>query len=79
MRKRDELTNPASCMSRARDEELTFVLLGRDAAAPVAIRAWIAERIRLGKNQPGDDQILEAEQCARAMYVDRIDGRHEAR
>ncbi len=67
MRKRDELTNPAGCMFRARDDEMTFVLLGRDKAAPVAIRAWIAERIRLGKNQPGDAQIVEAEQCARTM------------
>ena len=61
MRKRDELTDPTSCMSRARDEELTFVLLGRDAAAPAAVRAWIAERLRLGKNQPHDAQIIEAE------------------
>lgn len=67
MRKRDELTNPDSCMSRARDDEMTFVLLGRDLAAPVAIRAWITERIRLGKNQPEDPQILEAEACARVM------------
>lgn len=65
--KREELTNPNSCMSRAHDEEMTFVLLGRDAAAPVAIRAWMAERIRIGKNKPGDAQILEALQCAESM------------
>lgn len=62
MRKRDELTNQASCMSRARDDEWTFVLLGRDRAAPVAVRAWIEERIRLGKNRRDDPQIVEAEQ-----------------
>ena len=67
MRKRDELTNPNGCMFRARDDEMTFVLLGRDLAAPVAIRAWIAERIRLGKNKPDDPQIVEAEQCAATM------------
>jgi hypothetical protein len=67
MLKRDELTNPASCMSRARDDEMTFVLLGRDPAAPVAIRAWIEERIRLGKNVRGDAQLAEAEACAAAM------------
>lgn len=61
MRKRDELTDPRSCMSRARDDEMTFVLLGRDAAAPAAVRAWIAERIRLGKNSPADEQIIEAQ------------------
>lgn len=71
MRKRDELTNPAGCMVRARDDEMTFVLLGRDAAAPAAIRAWIAERIRMGKNRPGDPQVLEAEQCARTMEAER--------
>jgi hypothetical protein len=67
MRKRDELTNPGACMVRARDDEMTFVLLGRDVAAPVAIRAWIAERVRTGKNRPDDPQVVEAEQCARVM------------
>jgi hypothetical protein len=71
MRKRDELTSPAACMVRARDDEMTFVLLGRDAAAPAAIRAWIAERIMLGKNRPGDAQVVEAEQCARVMEDER--------
>lgn len=70
MRKRDELTNPDSCLNRARDQELTFVLLGRDAAAPAAIRFWIAERIRLGKNRPDDPQVVEAEQCARTMEAE---------
>lgn len=67
MRKREELADPNSCMGRARDDEMTFVLLGRDAAAPVAIEAWIAERIRLGKNKPHDKQIVEARGCAYAM------------
>ena len=61
MRKRDELTCLASCLNRARDDEWLFVLLGRDAAAPVAVRAWIEERIRLGKNTRDDPQISEAE------------------
>jgi hypothetical protein len=64
MLKRDELSNPKSCMSRARDDEQTFVLLGRDAAAPAAIRAWVEERIRLGKNKRDDAQIQEACNCA---------------
>jgi hypothetical protein len=70
MRKQKELSDPNSCMSRARDDEMTFVLLGRDKAAPVAIRAWIQERIRLGKNTPQDAQIAEAEGCATAMEWD---------
>jgi hypothetical protein len=71
MRKRDEMTSPASCMSRAQDNEMTFVLLGRDAAAPAAIRAWIAERVRLGKNLPGDAQLVDAEECACVMENER--------
>lgn len=70
MIKAQELTDPQSCMSRARDDELTFVLLGRDAAAPVAIRAWIHERIRLGKNRPDDSQILSAEADAAAIEAE---------
>lgn len=69
MIKREELSDPASCMNRAREDEMTFVLLGRDAAAPAAIRAWIAERLRLGKDGPGDAQISEAVQCARWMEL----------
>lgn len=71
MRKTEELSNPNSCMSRARDGEMTFVLLGRDAAAPAAIRAWVEERIRLGKNLRTDAQIIEAEQCAATMEAER--------
>lgn len=73
MRKVDELTNPKSCMSRAANSEMTFVLLGRDAAAPAAIREWIQERIRLKKNNPEDDQIIEAAHCALQMEQDRAD------
>lgn len=73
MIKREELTNPKSCMSRAGDHEMTFVLLGRDAAAPAAIRAWIDERVALGKNMPSDEQILEAQHCADYMEQQRID------
>jgi hypothetical protein len=61
MLKRDELADPNSCLNRARDDEWTFVLLGRDPAAPVAIRAWIEERVRLGKNRRDDPQIRSAE------------------
>ncbi len=71
MRKCDELTDPRSCMSRARDDEWTFVLLGRDEATPATIRFWIKERIRLGKNQPGDYQLVQAEEDARSIEISR--------
>lgn len=60
MKKKDELANPNSCLNRARENELVFVLLGRDPAAPVAIRAWAAARIAARKNIATDTQILEA-------------------
>jgi len=67
MRKRDELSDPNSCMSRARDDEWTFVLLERDIAAPDTIRDWCARRIKLGKNSLADAQIQEALTCAEKM------------
>lgn len=70
MRKKDELSKPRTCMQSAHPEEMTFVLLGRDAAAPVAIRAWVVERLRLGKNAAGDDQITEALACAATMEAE---------
>jgi len=41
--------------------------VSRDAAAPVAIRAWVAERLRLGKNTEADAQIVDALDCAEVM------------
>lgn len=74
MIKSEELTNPASCMSRARADEWTFVLLERDAATPATIRFWCEERIRLGKNQPADAQITEAYAAANAIEAKQRDG-----
>ena len=72
MKKVAEITDPKSCFNKAIPNERLFVLLARDAAAPVAIRAWIAERLRLGKNHPEDSQILEAEECAELMEIERV-------
>lgn len=71
MIKREELTNPASCMSRAGDDEMTFVLLGRDIAAPAAIHAWILARVLAGKNTLTDPQVLEAITCSANMERSR--------
>lgn len=71
MRKYKEVSDPNSCMGKAGDGEMTFVLLSHDPAAPVAIRAWIAERLRLGKNEIGDGQITEAERCAAIMELEK--------
>ena len=71
MIKRDEFECDDSCFNKARDNERLFVLLARDAAAPVAIRAWVEERIRLRKNTATDPQIVEALECARLMEIER--------
>ena len=71
MIKRDEIEYSESCLNKARDSERLFVLLARDVAAPVAIRAWVAERIRLDKNKASDPQIVEALECARLMEIER--------
>ena len=73
MLKHDEIEDKSSCFNKAADRERLFVLLARDPAAPVAIRAWIAERIRLGKNKPEDSQVREAEECASRMEVERAE------
>lgn len=67
MRKKDELTKERTCMRLAHPSEMVFVLLSRDAAAPVAIRAWVEERLRLGKNERTDEQIVDALACAETM------------
>ena len=70
MRKRDETTRKHTCLAHAHPQEMVFVLLSRDAAAPVAIRVWVAERLRLGKNTESDEQIVEALACAKTMEIE---------
>ncbi len=69
MRKLDELIH--GCMAKAREDEMTFVLLARDPDAPGTIRDWIARRIASGANKPGDAKLVEAEHCARIMESER--------
>jgi len=67
MKKFNEREVPNSCWNKAKDDEMLFVLLERDPAAPYAIRAWIERRIELGMNHANDEQILNAKACARFM------------
>ena len=60
-------------MSKAKDDEMVFVLLGRDAAAAETIRFWVRERVELGKNRMSDSQITEALECADHMDTWRND------
>lgn len=66
-----ELSDPNSCLNKARKDELVFVLLGRDTAAPFAIRQWATERVLSGKNKWTDAQIIEAMETADAMERNR--------
>lgn len=60
MKKSQELTDQNSCLNKAMDDELLFVLLERDPAAAATIRFWAAERVRLGKNVRTDTKIKRA-------------------
>lgn len=71
MLKREEFNDPESCLNRARADELIFVLLGRDVAAPDAIRAWVYQRCRAGKNNLSDQQIVDALAVAHRMEKER--------
>ena len=73
MIKRDEIEHTESCFNHARADERIFILLARDPAAPVVIRAWVTERLRLGKNRLDDAQIVEALECASLMEVERAE------
>lgn len=73
MRKLAELNEQNSCLSKAHPDELLFVLLGRDSAAPDTIRFWVRCRLASGKNEPSDPQIVEALQCADLMEQERRD------
>jgi len=71
MRRQDEIRQKGSCLNRATENEMIFVLLGRDKCAPAAIRYWCGERIRTGKNKATDFQIVDALNCAAAMERDQ--------
>lgn len=72
MIKSKELTDPTSCLSKARPDELIFVLLARDAVAPAVVREWCRLRCLHGKNTPKDDQITEA-----LEWADRVQREQE--
>jgi hypothetical protein len=66
VKKRDELSDPNSCLNRADEDEFVFVLLGRDPSGAAAIRAWVSDRVRRGINRLADDQIQSALRMAAA-------------
>lgn len=69
MLKCNELSDPNSCLNKADDGEMLFVLLERDFAAPETIREWVRKRVELGLNQLGDTKLVSA--LATADYIER--------
>lgn len=72
MIKRKELSDPTSCLNKATGDEVIFVLLSRDEAAPETIRHWAYKRIALGENKMDDAQIMEAFAVASKMERQRL-------
>jgi hypothetical protein len=62
MKKRDELTDPRSCFSKAADDEPLFVLRAQDFTAPATILDWLLHNPDLP-----DDKHDEAIACIEAM------------
>ncbi len=69
MRKHEELSDAESCLNRAKDDEMVFVLLGRDITSVATIRTWISERIFTGKNKSSDAQIVKAEEIIAGLFM----------
>ncbi|MGH8743398.1 MAG: hypothetical protein ACREUY_03880, partial [Burkholderiales bacterium] len=69
MLKLKEIDSLDSCLSRAYENEMIFVLMARDPAAPNTIRDWVRWRLAYGKNETGDPQIEEALRCADVMEM----------
>jgi hypothetical protein len=63
MLKKDEVSNPKSCLNKAADDEPVFVLRAKDPIAAEVVRDW-AERA-FGKHE--DDKIDDANQLATQM------------
>ncbi len=60
MKKHEELSDSNSCLNKADNNELVFVLRAKDPAFAATIRFWADKRIQLGKNVYGDPKITEA-------------------
>jgi hypothetical protein len=55
------------CYSKAEPDEPMFVLLGRDATAPLIVMTWVLIRQKCGFND--EIQLREARECAQQMQA----------
>lgn len=67
MIKREELSNPNSCLNKAEDDEILFVFRDKDLTFADVVRYWIGKRIQYGLNKPGDAKLVEAEETAQRV------------
>ncbi len=67
MIKSEELSNPNSCLNKAKDDEILFVILDRDLAFAGTILYWIEKRIQLGLNKRDDLKMIETANCVQKV------------
>lgn len=73
MTKAEELANPNSCLNKAKDDEMLFILRAKDVCAPFAIAEWIRKRIEIRMNRWTDPKIQEANRCVDTMVSQQKD------
>lgn len=69
MKKKDEINDPNSCLSKAGDDEIIFVLRAKDPVAPDTIRMWLNLRVIRGHNEASDKKIHDARSLAEQMEL----------
>jgi hypothetical protein len=72
-RKHEELIDPNSCLNKARDDEMLFILCGDDRSAPSTVMDWIRHRVEFGQNAPTDGKLQCAGSVAEIMDRERVD------
>jgi hypothetical protein len=70
-----EIHDPNSCLNRASNDEIIFVLRAKDPVAPTIIRFWCHMRILKNRNVYNDAQIREAFACATDMEEQYMQGK----
>lgn len=64
MIKRQELSDPTSCLNQAAPGEMVFVLRANDPIAPQVVRYWANESLQRGIHL---GKLEDAEACAATM------------
>lgn len=72
MKKRDEMEQPTSCLSKAAPDEPIFVLRGKDPIGADVVRTWASKAESEGHHEPA--KIAEAREFADEMdaYRERL-------